>query len=1550
MMIKKNCGAFLYLGSFLYSSWVSATSMRLGLQLLSALLTSLGLAGLAAAQINVAAGSRPSAVAINPVTNKIYVANTSSANVTVIDGATNSRTNVATGNSPRAVAINPATNKIYVANNGSNNVTVIDGVTNNVTTVAAGDSPRAVAINPVTNKIYVTNQLSDNVTVIDGATNTTTTLAVGSQPFAVAINPVTNKIYVANRNSANVTVIDGATNSRINVATGTNPTAVAINPETNKIYVANNGSNNVTVIDGATNAATTVAVGIGPIAVAVNPVTNTIYVANQSSNNVTVIFGATNSPTFFAAGGSPSAVAINPVTNTIYVANFNGNVTVIDGETYRVTTVATGSGLSAVAINPVTNKMYVANFNDNNVAVIDGASNTSTTVVAGTRPSAVDINPVTNRIYVTNASSNNVAVIDGVTNLRITTVPTGSGPSALAVNAVTNKIYVVNQNGNSVTVIDGATNTTATVATGSGPRAVAINPVTNKIYVANQTSNNVTVIDGASNTTTTVLGGLGTGPYAIAVNPVTNKFYVANISSRNVTVADESNNSQIVQFVGGAPSAIAVNPVTNKIYVLNQTSNTVTVFDGATSAMTTVETGIRPTAVDINSVTNKIYVANEGSNNVTVIDGATNSFSTVPTGTTPNAVAVNPMTNKIYVTNLNSASVTVIDDTPGFFGLPSGVTTVVAGNGPTAVAVNPVTNKIYVANQSSNNVTVIDPAPSTFAQHSTSVAMSGGNVTSRTNPSLSLTVSGSYSPTDPVIRTVYYRLNDSQGAFTAATGSGPYSAALSGLPLGLNYVSLFAVDAMEGTSISTSGGGFGGTISMIGAPRVFAFTVVSPPVITTASPLASGTVGTAYSQSIASSGGVGASSFSVTSGALPAGLTLSSAGVLSGTPTARIVAAFTVTVTDSSGGSGNRGFALTILQGAQATLSVNAVSTTLLVGGVTTLSPTGGSGTGLVSFASNNANCTIVGSTLTAAAIGSCIVTATKAADANFAVATATLSITINAGALTPQTINFGTSPTIAVGGTGTVTATGGASGSPVTFTSTTLGICTVSGTNGATVTGVSVGTCIIAANQAGSASFSAATRVTQSFSIITASAPSLSGQFYVRSTATARTQKATWTGWTLQFSDAQDPGLLHRPVAIGNFYGDSSLDLVFQNISQGEFGDVKIWNDFSSARETLWRQVKQVWDVQAVGDLDGDGFDDLVWRYMTPGSPDTGVSFIWFTNGSGVTQPRKRGGAPLSWALVGAKDINGDGSADIVYISPENQVRVLMATPLRTCANFSAGAIPAGFTAIKFASFGGSNQGDLLLRNFATGEIRLMNLNAVGLQMPLYAGAADDPIASCTPTTLPVMTSTTAVRSVDPSWQFYASVDLNGDQIDDIVWLLPDGKLTVWLMAPRAVSPIVVSAVGTAPIGFTPIHPFGTGNFALWDPAAQSRLTLLSPANTFSGGADVPLPFPYVASTSVNATAVCTGAGCATLYDVATFKLRATGRSFTVTNLRASSSTVTPVFGGISNGQVIQDGQTVTFKLQSPFTSGATAFITYGFSVLETGQSFEYLVQLRTN
>ncbi len=300
------------------------------------------------------------------------------------------------------------------------------------------------------------------------------------------------------------------------------------------------------------------------------------------------------------------------------------------------------------------------------------------------------------------------------------------------------------------------------------------------------------------------------------------------------------------------------------------------------------------------------------------------------------------------------------------------------------------------------------------------------------------------------------------------------------------------------------------------------------------------------------------------------------------------------------------------------------------------------------------------------------------------------------------------------------------------------------------------------------------------------------------------------------QFTSQADPGGAFRLVGATDFDGNGKSDLAFQNVTQGEFGDVRSWNDFAASGERLFRQVKQVWDVEAVGDLDGDGRGDLVWRYVVPNSPDTGVSYIWFTNTTGEPTVRKRGGAPLNWKLLGANDLNGDGAADMIYVSPEGAIRVLMATAARTCANYAAGTIAAGFVAEAYADFTGNGRGDVLVRNRANGQLSLISLNATGINLPAFTGDPLNREVTCTATISPIPNTTAALTVSDPSWQLYATGDFNGDGVFDLVWLRPDGTLTLWQLNRNNAAPTVVANVGTAP-GFVPASATLATNFAVF-------------------------------------------------------------------------------------------------------------------------------------
>jgi len=93
---------------------------------------------------------------------------------------------------------------------------------------------------------------------------------------------------------------------------------------------------------------------------------------------------------------------------------------------------------------------------------------------------------------------------------------------------------------------------------------------------------------------------------------------------------------------------------------------------------------------------------------------------------------------------------------------------------------------------------------------------------------------------------------------------------------------------------------------------VATLTVVCPVVSVSPGSLPTGLVGSSYSQTLTASGGFGPYTFAVSEGTLPAGLDLSSGGVLSGIPGAIGTSDFTVRATDTNGCWGSRGYSLVV--------------------------------------------------------------------------------------------------------------------------------------------------------------------------------------------------------------------------------------------------------------------------------------------------------------------------------------------------------------------------------------------------------------------------------------------------------------------------------------------------------------------------------------------------------------------------------------------------------------------------------------------------------------
>jgi YVTN family beta-propeller protein len=404
-------------------------------------------AGCAQRPPEVATGFNPGYLDVDVATDTVYVANQNENTVSVLDGAACTLTHqsgcrhpaptTTAGTGPQGIAVNQLTDTIYVGNQNDNDLTVIDGATCNASvrsgcgrawpTVTTGSFPQAVAVDQATDTIYVANLNGNTVSVINGATcnaevtsgcgRSPPTVQVGNKPDGIAVDQATDTIYVANGNDNTVSVIDGAgCNATVTsgcghsppvIAVGNNPIAVAVDQFTDTAYVANAGDNTVSVIDGA-------------------------------ECNATVTSGCGQSPLVIAVGNAPDAVAVNQATDTIYVttglfeeATPSAAMYVIDGATCNAAissgcgqtpaTMVTGGFSYGVAVNQATDTVFADSIIDSDLEVFDGATcnaihhagcgQTPTSVLVGGWPANLALNPATGTVYVPDNVDGQVSIV-----------------------------------------------------------------------------------------------------------------------------------------------------------------------------------------------------------------------------------------------------------------------------------------------------------------------------------------------------------------------------------------------------------------------------------------------------------------------------------------------------------------------------------------------------------------------------------------------------------------------------------------------------------------------------------------------------------------------------------------------------------------------------------------------------------------------------------------------------------------------------------------------------------------------------------------------------------------------------------------------------------------------------------------------------------------------------------------------------------------------------------------------------------------------------------
>ncbi|WP_267225594.1 putative Ig domain-containing protein [Dyella silvae] len=413
------------------------------------------------------------------------------------------------------------------------------------------------------------------------------------------------------------------------------------------------------------------------------------------------------------------------------------------------------------------------------------------------------------------------------------------------------------------------------------PGVVGVGPVT-----SGPLNGSATISNGSTDTITYVNNGNGQTTDSFTFND-------SNGTAISVTVA-----------IGASTSPITVSPGTYPALNVGTFNSTSLSATGGTAPYTfTLSSGSLPPGLTIsgNVISGTPTTAGSSAFTIHVVDktglSVDKSYSvTVPVPTITLSALPNPVQGAPYSQPLSSSggtapytySVDVGPLPPGLSlnsGVVSGTPTTQGSYSFTIRSTDHSAGGPYF-NSRTYNVTVLAPPPLTFSPTS----LGNGQVGS------------SYS-----------------GGVAASGGTAPYTYSVSAgsLPAGMSLNT--STGALSGTP--TAGGTFNFTIAAHDAgastgTQAYTLIVSAPTITLTPATLPSATQASAYSQSLTASGGTAAYTYAVTSGSLPAGMTLSSAGTLSGTPTVSGAFTFQITATDSSTGTGpytgSRNYTLTV--------------------------------------------------------------------------------------------------------------------------------------------------------------------------------------------------------------------------------------------------------------------------------------------------------------------------------------------------------------------------------------------------------------------------------------------------------------------------------------------------------------------------------------------------------------------------------------------------------------------------------------------------------------
>jgi hypothetical protein len=242
----------------------------------------------------------------------------------------------------------------------------------------------------------------------------------------------------------------------------------------------------------------------------------------------------------------------------------------------------------------------------------------------------------------------------------------------------------------------------------------------------------------------------------------------------------------------------------------------------------------------------------------------------------------------------------------------------------------------------------------------------------------------------------------------------------------------------------------------------------------------------------------------------------------------------------------------------------------------------------------------------------------------------------------------------------------------------------------------------------------------------------------------------------------------------VGDFNGDGNADLLWRDTN----GTLIDWT-MNGAQITSEPEVTlggslatpdASWSVAGLGDFNGDGKSDVLWRN------NNGSLIDWAMNGSQIasSQTVTLGGSPAapdaSWNIAGIGDFSGDGSSDILWQNNNGtlvdwNMKGSQITSIQNVTLGGSAAMPdASWSVAGIGDFNGDGKADVLWRN-TNGTLVDWTMNGSQITSSQIVTLGGNPV---TP---------------DASWQIAQIADFGGDGKSDILWRNTNGSLDEWAM-----------------------------------------------------------------------------------------------------------------------------------------------------------------------